>query len=70
MSAHEIIETYLAGLRSGELLLKLTWDEWLAITPPYSDGKFADADATVRYQRNGYDWDLHGDYVGLDTYPY
>jgi pimeloyl-ACP methyl ester carboxylesterase len=60
MSAREIIETYLAGLRSGELLLKLTWDEWLAITPPYSDGKFADADATVRYQRNGYDWDMHG----------
>jgi hypothetical protein len=55
-----INEKYLNGLKSAELLLKLTWDEWLAITPPYSDGKFGTADATVRYQRNGYDWDMHG----------
>jgi pimeloyl-ACP methyl ester carboxylesterase len=55
-----IKEKYLDGLKSGELLLKLTWDEWLAIAPPHSDGKFVAADATVCYQRNGYDWDMHG----------
>ena len=55
-----INEKYLNGLKSAELLLELTCDEWLAITPPYSDGKFGTADATVRYQRNGYDWDMHG----------
>jgi pimeloyl-ACP methyl ester carboxylesterase len=60
MSAGGINTKYLDGLKSGELLLKLTWDEWLAIGSPYSDGKFAAADATVRYQRNGYDWDMHG----------
>jgi pimeloyl-ACP methyl ester carboxylesterase len=60
MSTGKIDEKYLAGLKSGELLLKLTWDEWLAIAPPYSGGKFAATDATVRYQRNGYDWDMHG----------
>ncbi|HTN70587.1 MAG TPA: hypothetical protein VMO00_05815, partial [Methylomirabilota bacterium] len=60
MATGGIKEKYLDGLKSGELLLKLTWDEWLAIAPPYSDGKFAAADATVRYQRNGYDWDMHG----------
>ena len=60
MSTGGVSEKYLDGLKTGELLLKLTWDEWLAITPPYSDGKFARADATVRYQRNGYDWDMHG----------
>ena len=60
MSAGKIDERYLEGLQSGELLLKLTWDEWLTIAPPYSDGKFAAADATVRYQRNGYEWDMHG----------
>jgi hypothetical protein len=60
MSTGGIDEKYLDGLKAGELLLKLTWDEWLAIAPPYSDGKFAAADATVRYQRNGYDWDMHG----------
>ena len=60
MSTGGIDEKYLDGLKSGELLLKLTWDEWLAIAPLYSDGKFAAADATVRYQRNGYEWDMHG----------
>ncbi len=60
MTMGGINEKYLDGLKSGELLLKLTWDDWLAIAPPYSDGKFAAADATVRYQRNGYDWDMHG----------
>jgi pimeloyl-ACP methyl ester carboxylesterase len=60
MSTTEVIERYLDGLNSRELLLKLTWDEWLAIQPPYSDGRFTTADATARYQRNGYDWDMHG----------
>ncbi len=60
MSTGGIDEKYLDGLKSGELLLKLTWDEWLAIAPLYSDGKFAAVDATVRYQRNGYEWDMHG----------
>jgi pimeloyl-ACP methyl ester carboxylesterase len=54
------IENYLAGLKSDDLLLQFTWDEWLAITPPYSDRNFTSADVTVRYQRNGYDWDMHG----------
>jgi len=54
------VEKYLAGLSSQELLLQLTWDEWLAFTPPYADGHFASADVTARYNRNGYDWDIHG----------
>ena len=54
-------EKYLDGLKSGELLLKLTWDEWLAITPPYSEREVCQLQmSTVRYQRNGYDWDMHG----------
>ena len=60
MASDGIDTKYLDGLKSGELLLKLTWDEWLAIAPPYSTGKFSAADVTVRYQRNGYDWDMHG----------
>ena len=51
---------YLAGLKSNELLLKLTWEEWLAIAPPYTDGNFTTQDVTTRYKRNGYDWDMHG----------
>jgi pimeloyl-ACP methyl ester carboxylesterase len=60
MSTTEVIEQYLDGLKARELLLKLTWDEWLSIRPPYPDGRFTTADATARYQRNGYDWDMHG----------
>lgn len=54
------IEKYLTGVKSNELLLPLTWDEWLAIAPPYTDGKFSSSEVTARYQRNGYDWDMHG----------
>ncbi len=60
MTTDGITETFLAGLNSKDLLLKLTWDEWLAIQPPYSDRPFTLSDATVRYRRNGYDWDMHG----------
>ena len=52
--------TYLDGLKSSELLLTLKWDEWLAFQPSYENGKFTSQDVTVRYQRNGYDWDMHG----------
>lgn len=60
MSMNSATEKFLTGLKSHELLLKLTWDEWLAIQPPYGDGKFVAADAWTRFRRNGYDWDMHG----------
>ena len=60
MSMNSATEKFLAGLKSNELLLKLTWDEWLAIEPPYSASQLTTADAWTRYQRNGYDWDMHG----------
>ena len=60
MSMNGATEKFLAGLQSGELLLKLTWDEWLAIQPPYHDGKLTTTDAWARYRRNGYHWDMHG----------
>jgi len=60
MSSTEVTEKYLDGLQSRKLLLKLTWDEWLALPPPYPEGKFSTSDAVARYNRNGYDWDMHG----------
>lgn len=60
MATEAIGQKFLDGLKSQELLLKLTWDEWLKIGSPYGDRPFSSADATVRYQRNGYDWDMHG----------
>ncbi|HEU5462803.1 MAG TPA: alpha/beta fold hydrolase [Candidatus Binatia bacterium] len=55
-----VIKNYIDALGSSDLLLRLTWDEWLAIEPPYPVHEFTTADATVRYRRNGYDWDMHG----------
>ena len=48
MAAAEITETYLNGLKSSELLLKLSWEDWLAIAPPYPNGNFTTQDATTR----------------------
>lgn len=55
-----VIKKYIDALGSSDLLLRLTWDEWLAIEPPFPVHEFTTADATVRYRRNGYDWDMHG----------
>ncbi len=60
MASTGVTQMFLDGLRSRELLLKLTWDEWLAVAPPYPQGNFSTRDVTVRYRRNGYDWDIHG----------
>jgi pimeloyl-ACP methyl ester carboxylesterase len=60
MSTVGIDEKYLEGLKSGELLLKLTWDEWLTLNAPFENVDFSVEDVTVRYHRNGYDWDMHG----------
>ena len=60
MSTGAIDEKYLEGLKSGELLLKLTWDEWLSMNAPFENVDFSVEDVTARYNRNGYDWDMHG----------
>jgi len=60
MTGKGISEKFIDGLTSRELLLKLDWDEWLAIQPPHTARDFTSIDATVRFQRNGYDWDMHG----------
>ena len=60
MASTGVTQMFLDGLRSRELLLKLTWDEWLAVVPPYPQGNFSTRDVAVRYRRNGYDWDIHG----------
>jgi pimeloyl-ACP methyl ester carboxylesterase len=51
---------FLAGLKSNELLLRLTWDEWRGVEAPYDSNSVTTADAWIRYHRNGYDWDMHG----------
>lgn len=54
------IERLLDHLNSRELLLKLGWEQWLAMIPPYREGAFSINEVTARFHRNGYDWDMHG----------
>ncbi|HEX7226814.1 MAG TPA: hypothetical protein VF353_03485, partial [Candidatus Binatia bacterium] len=55
-----VIKKFLANLGSTDLLLTLNWDEWLTIEAPYSDVKISSQDVVAHYNRNGYDWDIHG----------
>jgi pimeloyl-ACP methyl ester carboxylesterase len=59
MATNGSSKKFLDALASRELLLRLTWDEWLALQAPYVEGIPATADAWVRFRRNGYDWDMH-----------
>ena len=37
MTTADMTKNFLDGLKSGELLLRLTWEDWLSIPPPYDD---------------------------------
>jgi pimeloyl-ACP methyl ester carboxylesterase len=58
---NEAIRHYLDGLQEGaEPLVRLSWEQWLEVTPPYPEVTFTQKEVTKRYARNGYDWDIHG----------
>lgn len=59
-SATPIIDRFTQHLDSSDLLFEMTWEEWLSVEPPHESVAFSIEDATVRYHRNGYDWDMHG----------
>ena len=54
------VENYLTGLKHNSILVTLNWDEWLAIGPPFPEQDFEVDEVQTRYNRNGYDWDIHG----------
>jgi pimeloyl-ACP methyl ester carboxylesterase len=58
--AEEFIAEYLKALGSRKILFKLSWEEWFSIGAPYPQVDFTAREATVRFSRNGYDWDMHG----------
>lgn len=55
-----VIKKFLTGLKSKDLLFKLTWDEWLQVNAPYAPVSFTQRDVFTRFKRNGYDWDIQG----------
>lgn len=54
------MERFLDHLDSPELLLRLSWEEWVAVTPPFRATSFTVNEVEVRFHRNGYDWNMHG----------
>lgn len=54
------VEKYLAALNSNDLVQRLSWDDWRSIEAPFDTIGFAQKGISVRYHRNGYDWDIHG----------
>ena len=44
------------SLDGDETLLPVSWEDWLAMPPPYDDGGFSVTEVVERYARNGYEW--------------
>ena len=62
LSSHpnSAVDRYLAELRGDDLLIKIDWDQWLQIGAPYANVGFTKKEVTARFNRNGYDWVMHG----------
>ena len=59
-STNSAINTFLSFLKGEDLMLKLSWDEYLKIEPPFPKTQYSVQEVTSRYSRNGYEWDIHG----------
>lgn len=54
------VERFLEALKSRDLLYRLSWEDWLGVNAPYPDRPYERKPVVLRYNRNGYDWDIHG----------
>ena len=54
------VEKYLNALAGKDLLVTLTWEDWLQFAPPYEERPYTTKEVVSRFNRNGYDWDIHG----------
>lgn len=55
----EGVRKLMTDLQSPSLFSEYTWEDWLTLTPPYEEVDFTTSDVTTRFNRNGYDWDIH-----------
>lgn len=60
LTANQAITKYQALLAGREPLVKLDWQTFLDINAPYPETPFVEREVQARYDRNGYDWDIHG----------
>lgn len=54
------VEAYLESLAGNGTLIALDWPQWLGIGAPFAETPYRSREVSTRYQRNGYDWDIHG----------
>ena len=54
------IQKILDSLTRDKLLIKLDWEEWQEVVPPYEGVSFTQRNVFTRFKRNGYDWDIQG----------
>jgi len=54
------VDKFLKNLDTSDLRIDLNWDEWMDVVAPYEDVACTRNEVTVRFNRNGYDWDIHG----------
>jgi pimeloyl-ACP methyl ester carboxylesterase len=47
-------------LADPKVFSEFTWEQYLEIERPYPVTDFSCTDVTTRFNRNGYDWDVHG----------
>jgi hypothetical protein len=52
-------QKFLDALASPEMFSEFTWEDWLKIDRPFKDVDFSTTDVVTRFNRNGYDWDIH-----------
>ncbi|MDE0212708.1 MAG: hypothetical protein OXN22_01365, partial [Deltaproteobacteria bacterium] len=53
-------QTFTRALEADDTLVPIGWDDWLGMPPPDDDGAYTVTELVERYQRNGYEWDMHG----------
>jgi len=56
----EAAESFTQHLDDENVLIRLAWDQWLNVPPPYEPAEYTVTEVVERYERNGYSWDMHG----------
>ena len=58
--ANNAVDRYLKRIEGKDYLVRVDWDQWLKIAPPYPEVGFTVKEVTARFSRNGFEWDIHG----------
>jgi hypothetical protein len=52
--------TLVKSLNGDDVLLKPDWPSWIEIKAPFDSVGYSSQSVQTRFNRNGYDWDVHG----------